>query len=539
MILFLIVYIIYLIYACMEVMHMLQQNLYNENNRYLKWIKKHLSKAFSLFDLVPIIFFTVIFFITDKEMIDFLIIASMFTYLFNFYREYENNKSNQNKIPLKGTGRIKRLFLTNIILYGVVMFFAYKFSLDHNYKLESVFLIALTLMMFLRYIIIFIANILNAPVNSLVYFYYFRKAKKKLKEYKGLEVIGITGSYGKTSSKNILQEILSSKYITRATPKNYNTPYGLMLTINNHLDKFDEILIAEMGAYRPGRIKNLCDFVHPKYGILTVIGEAHLETFKTRENIQKTKFELIESLPHDGVAILNMDDPYQVSYKLKNQVMVKWIAIDNRDADVYATDVKFDNKGMNFICHYGDNKEIKLSTRLLGKHNVYNILASVALALHMEIPINDIKASVGALSSTEHRLELKKVGNIYMLDDAYNSNPVGASGALDVLSTMPGTKVIVTPGMVELGKKQAEANYELGKRISEVCDYAILVGKKMTKDIHKALVDSKFDKDNIFIIDKVLDAYKICEALKENNKDIYCLFENDLPDIYMEGDKRK
>ena len=538
MILFIIVYIIYLIYSSMEVMHMLQQNLYNENNRYLKWIKRNYKKVFSIFDLVPLVFVVVIFFITDKEMIDFLLIASMFIYLFNLYREVENNKASQNKIPLKATGRIKRLFLTNLFIYAVVIFFAYKFSLSHNYKIEAIFLVSLVLMNFLKYFVIFIANLINAPVNSLVYFYYFRKAKKKLKEQSDLQVIGITGSYGKTSSKNILCDILSSKYITRATPKNYNTPYGLMLTINNHLDKFDEVLIAEMGAYTKGRIKNLCDFVHPKYGILTVIGEAHLETFKTRENIQKTKFELIESLPMDGVAILNGDDPYQVSYNLKNKVKVIWIGIDNIKADVYATGVKFDNKGMSFVCHYGDKKEIKLSTRLLGRHNVYNILASVALALEMGIDIKDIKSSVSSLHSTEHRLELKKIGNIYMLDDAYNSNPVGASGALDVLSTMPGDKVIVTPGMVELGDNEEQENYSLGVRISKVCDYVILVGKKRTKDIYKALIDNHYDKDKIFIINKVLDAYQICEALKENGKDIYCLFENDLPDIYMEGDKK-
>ena len=539
MILLLIVYLVYLIYASTEAMHMLQQNLYNENNRYLKWIRKNITKAFSIFDLVPIIIFVVILFVNDKETIDFLLIGSMFIYLFNFYREIQKNKANQNKIPLKGTGRIKRLFLTNFVLHGVVVFFTYKFSLNHDYKMEGIFLIILALMMFFRYIVIYISNILNAPLNSIIYYYYYNKAKKKLKENSNLQVVGVTGSYGKTSCKNILQEILSSKYITRATPKNYNTPYGLMLTINNNLDKFDEILIAEMGAYRPGRIKNLCDFVEPKYGILTVIGEAHLETFKSRENIQKTKFELIESLPSDGVAILNIDDPYQVKYNLRNKVKVKWIGIDNNKADVYATNIKCSSKGMSFTCHIKDKDSIQLETRLLGEYNIYNILAAVALAIEMNVDIEDIKSSVHALRSTEHRLELKKVGKIFMLDDAYNSNPVGANGALDVLSSMPGTKVVVTPGMVELGKKEAEENYKLGKKISEVCDYVILVGKKKTVDIQKALKDSKFDNDKIFIINKVMDAYQICEALKENNKDIYCLFENDLPDIYMEGEKKK
>ena len=534
MVLFLLFYVIYVIYRSVEAMHMLQQNLYNENNRYLKWINNNFNKVFCVADFVPVFFFLFVFFLEDKSMIDFLLIASMFIYLYGIYNEYKRNKEHQNKLPLKATNRIKRLFITILIVYFVPVVLAF---LTKNQVTMGFLLILLSLMLAFVYYITYFCSILNEPINKLEYFYYLSKAKKKLKEHDHLDVIGITGSYGKTSSKNILKDILSSKYITRTTPKNYNTPYGLMLTINNHLDKFDEVFIAEMGAYVRGRIKNLCDFVHPKYGILTVIGEAHLETFGSRENIQKTKFELIESLPSDGVAILNRDDPYQVNYELKNNVPIIWIGIDNKEADVYATNIKCNGKGMSFVCHYYD-KEITLQTRLLGSHNIYNILASVALALHLNIDINDIKSAVMGLKPTEHRLELKKMGNIYQLDDAYNSNPVGASSALDVLNMMDGTKVVVTPGMVELGRKEKEKNYEFGKKISSSCDYVILIGEKRTKVIYDALIDSEFDKDNIFVLNRVVDAYPIINALKEEKKDIYALFENDLPDIYTEGEKK-
>ena len=144
-----------------------------------------------------------------------------------------------------------------------------------------------------------------------------RKAIRKLKEMTNLKVVGITGSYGKTSSKNILNDILNVKYNSFPTPKNFNTPVGLIITINNYLDKFNDIFIAEMGAFKRGEIKELCDLVHPTYGILTTIGTTHLDSFGSRENIQKGKFELIESLPPDGIGILNADDPYQVSYQSK------------------------------------------------------------------------------------------------------------------------------------------------------------------------------------------------------------------------------
>jgi len=529
MILFLIIYIIYMIYRSMEAMHMLQQNFYNENNRYLKWIKRNFGKIFSVFDFIPILLFIIAAFIEGDSSLDISLIASMFIYLFAIYDEYKRNKENQNKIPLRITGRIKRLFMTLIIIYGVMIVLTVKADTDIN---TIVMLIILCLLLGFIYYVVYLANIINTPFNKIEYSYFKKKAKKKLDSYSKLEVIGITGSYGKTTSKNILNEILGSKYITRPTPKNYNTPYGLMMTINNYLDKFDEILIAEMGAYTNGDIKEICDLIHPKYGILTTIGEAHLETFKSVDNIVKTKFELIESLPSDGLAILNRDDPHQVNYNLQNNVKVKWIGIDNCDADVYATNIKFGSFGMSFDCVYDKNKKVHLKTKLLGSYNIYNILSSVALSLYMGISISEIESSVLSLKATEHRLELKKMHDIYMLDDAYNSNPIGAKGALDVLALMNGTKVVVTPGMVELGNIEKEKNYEFGKQISEVADYCILIGEKRTQVIYNGLQDNGFDMDNVFILNKVVDAYNVIRALKEENKDIYALFENDLPDIY-------
>ena len=533
MVLFLSVYVIYVIYRSVEAMHMLQQNLYNENNRYIKWIIRNYQKVFSIIDFLPIILFLLLFIIDDEGILDLVLIGSMFIYLLGIVLEYKKNKENQNKIPLKATGRIKRLFITLLLIYGVAVYFV---IVTKSMVILPLLLILLSILLGIVYFIVLLASIIDTPLNKIAYCYYMSIAKRKLKEYNNLEVIGITGSYGKTSCKNILNDILSSKYITRPTPKNYNTPYGLMMTINNYMDKFDQVLIAEMGAYTRGEIKKLCDFVKPKYGILTIIGQAHMESFGSQENITKTKFELIESLPEDGVAILNMDDELQVNYPLQNKVKVKWIAIDNNKADVYASNLKCGKNGMEFDCHFNGEKT-HLKTRLLGSYNIYNILAAVALGLEMGIDISDIKASVLSLKSTEHRLELKKIGDIYMLDDAYNSNPIGASGALDVLKSMNGTRVVVTPGMVELGKLEKEKNYEFGKKIAESSDYVILIGEKKTKVIYDALVDSDFDKDNIFVLNKVTDAYSVINALKEDGIDIYALFENDLPDIYMEGSK--
>jgi UDP-N-acetylmuramoyl-tripeptide--D-alanyl-D-alanine ligase len=289
-----------------------------------------------------------------------------------------------------------------------------------------------------------------------------------------------------------------------------------------------------MGAYVKGEIKGLCKLVKPQYGILTKIGTAHLESFGSEQNIIDGKFELIESLPSDGIGVLNGDDEKQVNYDLKNNCKIVWIGIDNEDVDVRALNIKCSNKGTHFdIMFKGDKKLYPFETRLLGNHNVYNILAAVALGKEFGIDIPDLQAAVRGVKPVEHRLEIKKLGSFYMIDDAYNSNPVGAKSAVDVLNMMPGVKVVVTPGMIELGDKEEELNKEFGKQIAEVADYVVLVGEKQTKPIMEGLKEKKYNEDNILVINDVRKAYDFITGLA-NTKEVYALFENDLPDTYNE-----
>ena len=529
MLLFILAYFIYIVYRSMECMHMLQQNLYNENNRYFKWIGNNLSKVFNLMDLAPILFFIFFYFVEDSDIMDFTYVSASICFIIGIYFEYKRVKLSQNKIPLKSTPRIKRLFVTSFILYTIPIVFLLS---NVNPTTKVSLIILSTLLVFFIYFVIYCALIINTPIDSLENLYYLFKAKIKLGKYDNLIRIGITGSYGKTSSKNIINDILSYKYITRISPYNYNTKKGLMITVNNYLDKFDQVFIAEMGAYTRGEINDIAKFIRPKYGVLTTIGEAHLETFKTRENIQKAKFELIENLKEDGLAILNLDDPYQVSYKLKNKVNVKWIAIENDNADLSAFNIKINDKGMSFKVKYKDDI-YDFRTMLLGKHNIYNILGGILLGLELDVNIDDIKHAVLNLKPVEHRLELKKIANFYQLDDCYNSNPVGANSALDVLKLMDGLKVCVTPGMIELGPKEYEENMKFGEHMANVCDYVILIGEERTKAIYKGLIDNGFDKNNIFILNNVTKSFEIVASIAREKK-TYALYENDLPDIYTE-----
>ena len=238
-------------------------------------------------------------------------------------------------------------------------------------------------------------------------------------------------------------------------------------------------------------------------------------------------------MPDDGIAVLNMDDKYQTSYQLKSKCRVVWVSLKNKNADVYAHSIKLSSEGTKFICEFKKTKEkCELETKLLGDANVYNIIEAVALAYELGLTLDQIKVGVKRINTIEHRLELKRMGNITIIDDAYNSNPVGAKMAVDVLNMMDGKKIIVTPGMIELGDKQYEYNMEFGRQIAKVCDEIILVGKEQTVPILDGIKKEKFDEKKVHILNDVKEAFPLMRKL--SSKNTFVLLENDLPDIFNE-----
>ena len=525
----LIPFIVLLIYDFKKSLHMAQQNLYNDDHRFLKWTIKDMKSFKTPLKCSLVVVITYLLLILLK--LNSRLITEIYFFVVSLIIliiKMKENKGSDTKIGLKVTARVKRLIITNVIILALISF--------GLYCVKNVNLIYLTLFIYeiLLNFVLMISIIINKPVEKLVYLSYKNKAVSKLKSMNNLKVIGITGSYGKTSSKNILSDILNVKYNALPSPKNFNTPYGLIITVNNYLDKFDDILIAEMGAYKVGEIKELCDLVKPKYGILTKIGTAHIEIFGSQENIQKGKFELIESLPSDGVGVLNADDELQVNYKLKNDCKIIWIGIDNKDADVRALDIKTSNKGTKFnVVFKGDKKKYSFTTKLLGYNNIYNILASLALSKEFGLSIEQMQKAVLNVRSVEHRLELREAGNITYIDDSYNSNPVGSHMALNVLESMPGLRIVMTPGMVELGDKSYELNKKFGTYMKGSADVVILVGEKITKPIKEGLKEVKFDSKNIYVVKSTKEAFALVKSLS-SGKETYCLIENDLPDIYNE-----
>ena len=519
-----IVYLVYVFLRSRETIHMLQQNKYNAHNTYLIWLKNNIDKGFKNLSIIFLLLFVFVFY----KNIGVLKICFNLIYIILIIDILSNK--NQSKLPLKYTSRVKRLIFTNALTHILVILIMSVIFTNNN--LVYLYII-LGFIVYINSLYVLLAVLINTPIEKFVGLYYKNKAKSKLKSMSNLKVIGITGSYGKTSSKNILNDILNIKYNSMPTPKNFNTPFGLMISINNYLDKFTDVFIAEMGACQENDINELCDLVHPKYGIITKIGVAHLQSFKTRENIQKTKFELIENLPSDGIGILNGDDEWQRNYNLKNNCKIKWIGIDSKDVDVRATNITLSPNGTKFdIVFKNDKNRYSFETKLLGYNNVYNILSSVALGREFGMSIEQLKAGVSKVKPVEHRLELKRQGDITIIDDAYNSNPSGSKMALDVLKMMPGKHIVVTPGMIELGDYEYEKNRDFGRYIADVADEVILVGREKTKPIQDGLREKEYDINKVHVINDVLIAFDLIKKLK--GKETYVLLENDLPDIFNE-----
>ena len=505
-------------------LQMFQQNGYNNKNRYLKFLVSNFKRNY-LWISLKLLLILLMFIIPTKNLLVFFIeFIFIIILIIQSIIDYINHNT---KLPLKFTSRVIRTISIDYLIYILVQILS--FTTDYRTIVASL----MGFIVLHPFILLFV-NLLLQPVEKMIFNKYKKQAMNRLAKMPDLRIIGITGSYGKTSTKLVLNSVLAAKYKGFCTPGSFNTPNGNIMTINSEEDIFNEYFISEMGAKKEGEIKEICDIVHPKYAIITQIGEAHLEFFKTIENICNTKFELVESLGKDGVAILNKDDPYQKNYKIKNKCNVIWIGINNK-ADVIAKNIQITNKGTTFDIYFAkEDHTVTVSTVLLGNKNVYNILSACALAHYFGLSDKELVLGVKNIAPISHRLEVRNVQNTTIIDDSYNSNPEGSKTALEVLSLMEGSKYIITPGMIELGDKQYELNKEFGKHIAKVCDKVYLIGKNQTKPIQDGLKEEKYPEENILIFNQFKAAYNDIIKTSGNKKSVI-LIENDLPDSFTEG----
>jgi UDP-N-acetylmuramoyl-tripeptide--D-alanyl-D-alanine ligase len=349
-------------------------------------------------------------------------------------------------------------------------------------------------------------------------------------------VIGITGSYGKTSTKEILYHILSTRYDTLRTPRSFNTLMGVCKVIREELKPQHRFFIVEMGAYKSGEIEKICRLVRPKYGILTAVGPQHLERFKTVEAVAKAKNELILALPPDGTGIFNADNPY--CRRLAHEAPVKALCYameDGQEADLRAESVAISNDGTRFdVVSRPGGERYPAKTALLGRYNVSNSLAAVLAARECGFTIKEALLALSTAAPFSHRLQpVQTDAGIYTIDDSYNSNPLGAQMALELLASFPqGQKVLVTPGYAELGAIQAEEHEKLGRLAGQTCDYVFLIGgEARTGEIKKGLLQTAIDPGRVLCYNSLSQAKeRLATLLKPGD---VVLFENDLPDQYL------
>ena len=380
-----------------------------------------------------------------------------------------------------------------------------------------------------------VADWINSPIENAINNWYIRDARRILASRPDLVVIGVTGSFGKTSTKNYLYRILSEKYNVLMTPGNYNTTLGVVRTIREKLEPFHEVFICEMGAKEVGDIKEICDLVHPMMGIVTAVGEMHLETFGSFENIQKTKFELIDSLPVDGFGVVNFESPGIASYSgVRTDCKIVRFGIDAHRVDVRAAGIEYTQNGMEFDVIDAAGS-LHLKTSLLGEANILDLTGAVVMARHLGVEDRKIALAVSKIQAVEHRLSLSRRGSLTILDDAYNSNPTGAAMALGVLASMRlpegGRRICVTPGFVELGSRQADACRELGALAARSSDILIIVNKYNRDAILEGAKSAGMPDDNIMCADTLSEAVAALGVLATPGSAI--LYENDLPDTFV------
>lgn len=424
------------------------------------------------------------------------------------------------KKPLVITNRLKRLYIFYIL---ILSFFGYIFVKNNIFFIYHFFIL----------VFFSIAALIVWPLEKLISELYFRDARNILNSMPQLIKIGITGSYGKTTVKNILGSMLSDNYTTLISPLSFNTPMGLTRTIRERINPNHRIFIAEMGSRHVGDINELCRLVNPQIGIITAVGPQHLDTFKSIDRIIKGKYELIEKLPKDGHAFFQDDQGICKEMYLRTKINKTLVSIYDSNADVFAYNLKTTSNGSVFNIKIKNKGDIECTTVLLGEHNIKNILLSVAVCSYLGLNLKTISNSIKKIKPIKNRLEIIKTANYTIINDAFNSNPVGSKAALDVLSKFTNRKIIITPGMVELGKEEADLNREFGSHMANCTDIAILIGKKRIEPIKEGLLDNGFNANNLYIVSSLDESTELLNKIVQ--KDDVVLYENDLPDNYIEA----
>jgi len=533
-------------------LQMLQQHGY-KTHEYRHWIGDHfVSKVITaehiLYNAVILLFITAVAgWITYISAVVVMVVFTLF-----WFGPVHRYKPEKDKKPLIFTPRAVRLAATLAVLttpvyyfFGDFIFSAELFTRNQlveepvgNYLTADPYFLGFLLSVIDIAIpfLMFPAAWLMKPVETSIQNGFKRQARRKLASMPHLKIIAITGSYGKTSTKFVIHDFLKERLNVCVTPGSYNTPMGICKVINNDLEARHQVLILEMGARYEGNIQELCNIAQPDISVITNVGIAHLDTFGSQEAIAREKATLERSLSPGGTLVLNGEDDI-VRQMGADRTDIKRIVTGEKDHQVWADETIVNTDGTNFTLHWNNSSSAstRVKTRLLGKHNIQNILQASAVAREFGIRIETVAVAASRMEPVEHRLELKKNGDLTVIDDAFNSNPVGAKNAVDILCSFEsGRKIIITPGMVELGEQEDEENRQFGEHIGRsAIDLAILVGKEQTSAIREGIEAVRDgEKPELRIALSLFEANELLKQFMQPGDVV--LYENDLPDSYNE-----
>lgn len=408
-------------------------------------------------------------------------------------------------------------FAPILILYLIALYFWAK-KLDRSLvytKRVQRFFIILTIILIFGYFFaskiyflfaIFLTILLSNLTEKLMFNFYKKIAKRRLNSIKDLKIVAITASYGKTSIKNFLYHILKNHFNTYKTPRSVNTIAGLVLDVNMDLPSNTQIYIAEAGARVKGDIKTIANFLEPQICVVGTIGEQHIEYFKSLENIQNTKKELLSSKRLEKAFIHKSADAKE---SLNIDIFPKNLEILDSSLD-----------GIRFSFEINDKKE-EFFAPILGSFNAINLSAVILVANYLKIDIKSIKDSLKTLPQVEHRLQKIEANGKVIIDDSFNGNFEGMIEAFNLCKTYSGRKVIITPGLVE---STIEANKKIALKIDEVFDFVILTGS-----LNIEVLSQNINKEKVFILKDKSQMQNILASSTKSGDLI--LFANDAPNF--------
>ncbi len=550
-ILFCLIFARYTWYRLRHFLHNYQQVGY-KNNEFWQWMKSHWDEKIIPPDIAITNILIFLFLWFDDWLLDtFTYSALSVFFLFlgmAWFASVKRYRPDKVKKPLVYTARVKRFMVPYVLLsiffpaVFIYMSFTgfipyYQIQLPNYYvgfqSFDLVMLVfgwAFGTMIIPFYVLL--SGLITKPIEKYIQNGFKKQARKKLASMPDLKVIAITGSYGKTSTKFMIRDLLKERFNICATPGSYNTPMGICKVINNDLQAHHQILILEMGARYEGNIQELCDIAKPDIAVITNVGVAHLETFGSQEVIAREKGTLVDNLEAGDMAVLNADDE-RVARMGNNRDEIERILVGLKSGQVRGSNISYDTSGMEFEVSIDEETE-GFKTKLLGAHNVQNLLLAVGVAHHFGIRLKTMALAAADIEPVEHRLELKQRGDIFVIDDAFNSNPVGAKSAVEILGQFnSGQRIIITPGMIELGEIEAEENRKFGEAIGKASlDLVVLVGEERAKPILEGIKAIDTNAMNVRVVNSLHEANELVQ--KHARPGDVILYENDLPDVYNE-----